>query len=233
MSEELIKQEFYCSWEYGLEGAYYLKQIARARKEDRLTALPIMDVPVRTGWDLGVRDSTGIWFWQADGAFINIIDYYENSGEGLAHYAKILKEKGYLYGDHFAPHDAGQRGKFSGQTLEDRARDELDLDFTVLEKEPNIDAGIETARAFFAKCRFDKTRCEHGLNALMNYQKEWNEKRQVFNQHPLHNWASDGADAFRYMARAAKEHHQEFEADDDNEPYHDIRPSEAAQGWMA
>ncbi|MHC4398016.1 MAG: hypothetical protein ACYS1A_20425 [Planctomycetota bacterium] len=191
-----------------------------------------MDEPVHTAWDLGVRDSTGIWFWQTDGFYINVIDYYENSGEGLAHYAKVLNDKGYLYGDHFAPHDAGQRGKFSGQTLEDRARDELDLDFIVLEKEPNIDAGIETVRALFSKVRFDKNRCELGLNALMNYQKEWNEKRQVFNQRPLHNWASDGADAFRYLARAVKEYQQ---TQDEDEPDYTppIRPSEAAQGWMA
>jgi len=233
MSDELIQQEFYCSWEYGLEGAYYLKQIARARKEDRITDLPIMDVPVHTAWDLGVRDDTAIWFWQNDGQYKNIIDYYENSGEGLAHYAQVLKEKGYLYGEHYAPHDADQRGKFSGQTFADRARDELNLDFNVLPREDNIDAGIEMARAVFPIVRFDKDRCEQGLNALMNYQKEWNEKRQVFNARPQHNWASNGADAFRYMARAVREHQADTDLKDDADPWRRPRPAQAGQGWMA
>jgi hypothetical protein len=185
MSPELIQQEFYCSWEYGLEGAYYLKQVAKARTEKRIADLPTLDVPVNTAWDLGVKDSTAIWFWQDDGPWRNIIDYYidyyENAGEGLAHYVKVLKDKDYLYGEHYAPHDADKRGAFSAETLADRARDELGVDFTVLPREDNIDAGIEMARAVFPTCRFDRERCADGLNALMNYQKEWNEKRQILN----------------------------------------------------
>ena len=232
MSEELIQQEFYCSWEYGLEGAYYLKQIAKARKDGRITDLPIMDLPVHTSWDLGVRDATAIWFWQEDDQFMNVIDYYESSGEGLAHYAKVLKEKGYLYGEHFAPHDAGQRGKFSGKTLEDRARDELGIDFIVLDRETNIDHGIEAVRSVFPRCRFDRTRCELGLNALMNYQKTFNEKTQAWAERPLHNWASNGADSFRYFARAVAEHLNPYHISETEMENYRLPPTESAQGWM-
>lgn len=233
MSPELIQQEFYCSWEYGLEGAYYLKQIAAARREGRILDVPVIDSPVHTAWDLGVGDSTAIWFWQNDGMYHNVIDYYENSGEGLAHYLSVLQGKRYEYGEHYAPHDANKRGAFSAETLVDRASDELGLEFIVLPRELDVDAGIETARALFPTCRFHKDRCRDGLNALMNYQKGWDEKHQVFSKKALHNWASHGADAFRYMARAIRGFQEDdIEVDTTNwtEPHY--RHQENAQGWM-
>jgi hypothetical protein len=207
MSEELIRQEFYCSWEYGLDGAYYLKQISRARDEDRIVPLPLLDRPVHTAWDLGVSDSTAIWFWQQDhGGFYNLIDYYESEGEGLAHYARVLLDKGYLYGRHYAPHDAGNRTLMQAKTLAEQAREELGLDFHVLPRDGNINAGIEVVRSVFPRCRFDVEKTRQGMNALMNYQKEYNDERRVFSERPLHNWASHGADAFRMFARAVSEH---------------------------
>jgi hypothetical protein len=215
MSDELISQEFYCSWEYGLEGAYYLKQIAKARKEGRICSLPIMDRPVYTAWDLGLRDSTGIWFWQEDGPWINLIDYYEAAGEYLGHYAKVLSEKKYNYIKHYAPHDANQ-DRLHARSIATVAREEQGLNFFVLPREKSVLNGIEVARGVFPRCRFDKERCEKGLNALMNYQKEYNEARQCFSENPLHNWASDGADAFRMMARAVSEHRYESPPDDES-----------------
>ncbi len=204
MSDELIEQEFFCSWEYGLEGAYYLKQIAKARKEGRICDLPIMDRPVFTAWDLGHRDATAIWFWQEDGPWFNLIDYYENSGEYLGHYAKVLAEKPYLYGRHYVPHDAGQK-RLHARAMVSVAKDEFGLDLTVLNKENSVQTGIEVVRSVFPRCRFDKTRTEKGLNAAMNYQKEYNEKLQCFREYPLDNWAAHGADALRYFARAVTE----------------------------
>lgn len=204
MSEQLIQQEFYCSFDYGLEGAFYLKQINEARNDGRITHLPIQKLPVHTAWDLGKKDSTAIWFFQLVGPEIHIIDYYENAGEDLEHYAKMLQEKGYLYGTHYGPHDA-RAERMSASSLEERAR-ELGIDFTILQQDKDIFAGIEVARSTFPMCWFDKDRCSQGLNALMNYQKEWDEKHQVFRTRPLHNWASHGADAFRYLCRGVKEH---------------------------
>lgn len=217
MADELIQQEFYCSWEYGLEGAYYTKQIAKARKEGRICDLPVLDRPVFTAWDLGLRDSTGVWFWQEDGPWFNLIDYYENAGEYIAHYAKVLKERGYMYGRHYAPHDAAQE-RIHARSIATVAKDECGLDFWTLPRESSILTGIEVARSIFPRVRIDKTRCEKGLNALMNYQKEYNEERNCFAEHPLHNWASDGADAFRIFARAVSENRFE----DDKKPLEDI-----------
>ena len=182
----------------------------RYEKENRITDLPVLDAPVHTAWDLGVGDSTAIWFWQNDGLYHNLIDYYENSGEGLAHYVGILNAKPYEYGNHFAPHDASHRGAFTAETVADRARTELGLKFQILPKDAHIDDGIEAVRGIFPRCRFDKTRCQDGLHALMNYQKVQNEKHSIenrpsFSDRPLHNWASHGADAFRYFGRAAKQ----------------------------
>ena len=235
MSEELAQQEFYCSWEWGLSGAYYLKQIAVARRDGRICELPVIDAPGHTAWDLGIRDATSIWFWQNDGPlWRNIIDYYEKSGEGLAHYVSILKTKGYEYGDHFAPHDADRRGAFSGESLVDRAKNELGFNFNVLPREPTIDPGIEAVRVIFQNCRFDKEKCKPGLQALMNYQKTWDEKHRVFSLKPLHNWASNGADAFRYFARATRGFQEsEIEVDKSKWRTPHYRHQEHGQGWMA
>ncbi len=232
MSDELVKQEFYCSFEYGLEGAYYLKSLSRARKEGRICELPILDSPVHTAMDLGVGDATAIWFWQKDGNFYNLIDYYENQGEGLAHYVSVMKQKGYEYGDHFAPHDADKRGAFTATTLADRARKELGLKLRILPRESNIDNGIEAVRAIFPRCRFDKNRCADGINAVNNYQKEYDDKKQVFRNYPMHNWASHGSDALRYFARAVGH----FQAKDDikiDKSKWTMQALPASQGWMA
>jgi hypothetical protein len=202
MSEELIQQEFYCSFDYGLEGAYYLNQINRARSEGRITNIPIEDLPVYTAWDLGIGDSTAIWFFQLVRQEVRIIDYHEDSGEGLAHYAKVLQDRGYLYGDHYAPHDVEHRELGSGTSLRQRGR-ELGIKFKVVPKH-TIEDGIEAARSIFPRCWFDKDRAKAGLNALMNYRKEWDDKHQVFRTRPLHDWASHGADSFRYLAVAVR-----------------------------
>jgi phage terminase large subunit len=198
MSEELIQQEFYCSFEYGLEGAYYAKYVAKARQEGRIVDFPIEDKLVHTAWDLGISDAMSIWFFQLIGREIHIIDYYENQGEGFPHYADVLKDKPYHYGNHYGPHDIKVREIGTGKSRESVARD-LGITFKIA---PNVGImdGIEAVRSIFKRCWFHRTNTEHGLNALMNYQKSYNEKHNVFSKTPLHNWASHGADAFRYLA---------------------------------
>lgn len=200
MSEELIQQEFYCSFDAGMEGAYYTVQLAQARADGRLTRVPISDIiPVDTYWDLGMDDSMSIWFCQDVGREIHVIDYLEHSGEGFPYYAKELAKKGYLYGRHFAPHDIKVRELGHGKTRRETARS-LGIDFIPCKKLNHIQDGIEAVRSIFRLCVFDTVRCEHGIDALENYRKEYDDKRQVFLSQPVHDWASHGASSFMTMA---------------------------------
>ena len=199
MSEELIQQEYYCSFEGVQVGAYYGKQIKQAEDEGRITTVRYEEgIGVETWWDLGVGDSTSIWFTQTIGREVRVIDYLEASGEGLPFYAKALQSKPYIYSSHNAPHDIHVRELGSG-----RSRIETALSLGIAFKTvPNIglDDGIEASRTFLNRCWFDKTRCERGLDALASYHKDYDDKAKTFRSQPKHDWSSHGADAFRYLA---------------------------------
>ncbi len=199
MDEDLIQQEFYCSFEAAIQGAYYAKQINKANEDGRITNVPYVEnLPVYTVWDLGVGDSTAIWFVQLVNQEIRIIDYYEAQGEGLPYYAKVLDEKGYKYGGHYAPHDIQVREMGSGLSRLETARS-LGINFQVV-KNISIDDGINAARTIFNRCWFDKEKTKQGVNCLVNYHKEYDEKRKEYKNIPYHDWSSHGADAFRYLA---------------------------------
>jgi len=202
MDEDLIQQEFYCSFEAAVPGAYYGPQLRIAREDGRITEVPYQDrFKVDTFWDLGVGDNTAIWFGQSIANEIHLIDYYESSGEGLGHYFGVLKEKGYGYGRHYAPHDIEARELSTGKTRREIAKNDYGIEFDVL---PNIsiDDGIEAVREIFPKCWIDKVKCDRGIECLTSYRKDYDEKNRVFRLRPIHDWASHGADAFRYMAIA-------------------------------
>lgn len=199
MDEDLIQQEFYCSFEAAIQGAYYAKQINKANEENRITNVPYVEnIPVHTVWDLGVGDSTAIWFIQLVNQEIRVIDYYEAQGEGLPYYAKVLDERGYKYGGHYAPHDIQVREMGSGLSRLETARS-LGINFQVV-KNISIDDGINAARVIFNRCWFDKEKTKQGVNCLVNYHKEYDEKRKEYKNIPYHDWSSHGADAFRYLA---------------------------------
>jgi phage terminase large subunit len=176
MSEELIQQEFYCSFDAGMVGAYYTLQLAKARLEGRICNVPVLDTsPVDTYWDLGMDDSTTIWFGQNVGREIHLIDYAEGSGEGLPYYAKLLREKGYLYGKHFGPHDIKVREVGTGKSRRETARG-LGIDFTPTRKVNHKEEAIEAVRNIFSQCVFDEKRCKHGIDSLENFRKQYDEK---------------------------------------------------------
>lgn len=196
MAEEMIQQEYYCSFDAALVGSYYGQQMAAARKEKRIRHIPYDEtLPVETWWDLGYNDSTCIWFVQRVGLEIRLIDYYENNCKGIPFYAKILQERGYVYGRHLAPHDIKVHEFGSGITRVATAR-KLNLNFKAADLLPLAD-GIDASRALLARCYFDEDKCERGIECLTSYRKEWDDKRKVFHNTPDHDWASHGADAFR------------------------------------
>jgi len=208
VSEEVYNQEMECDFAAANQGSYYAKQLVEARQDGRVCELPYDDrKPVYTFWDLGVSDTTCIWFLQKISENrIHVIDYYENSGESLAHYINILANKPYTYDinyGHWAPHDIEVREFASGgqQTVKTRkeiAR-QLGVKFNVVDNIPVAD-GIEAVRRFLNKCWFDTAKCERGLKALENYSRTWDNKNSIWKDKPLHNWASNGSDAFRYAA---------------------------------
>jgi hypothetical protein len=198
MSEDLIQQEYYTSFECGVEGSYYAKYLDRMRLNSQIGTVPYQsNYVVHTAWDIGVRDSTSIVFFQCIGTAVYVVDYYENSKEGLEHYVKVLKSKDYIYGTHYAPHDIAVKEFGSGLTRIDKART-LGINFNITPKIGLMD-GIEAVRSSLSRMYIDETKCSTLIKALMNYRQEYDHKRKVYMPHPLHDQWSHGADCFRYM----------------------------------
>ncbi|UFS71382.1 hypothetical protein LPW11_04105 [Geomonas sp. RF6] len=186
-----------------IKGAYYKQQMTRLRQQfpPRFAEVPWEPrLKVDTAWDLGMSDTTCIVFRQKAGSENRIIDYYECSGEGLAHYTKMLQDKPYTYGRHYLPHDASVRSLNDAVSREDKLY-ELGLrSIITVERTQSIEDGIEEVRNFLASCWFDSAACERLIAALDEYRKKWNVTTGDFTSQPLHNWASNPADAFRCLA---------------------------------
>ena len=197
MSKDLYEQEFECSFQAAITGSYYGHIIESLAKEGRVGDVPYDDnLDVETWWDLGLNDSTSIWFAQRYKGEIRLIDYYENSGFGLDHYIDIIDQKGYDYSKHIAPHDIKVRelGNMGKSRLESAL--ELGIAFEVAPK-VSIEDGIEAVRKQLPNCWFDKNKCKTAIEYLKAYQKRWDDKNQCFRNKPLHNFASHCADSFR------------------------------------
>ena len=201
----LYEQEYECSFNAAILGAYFSKEMRTLRLKNRiredLDFIP--GLPVHTWWDLGINDPTSIVFMQFDGPRVLIQDYYENTGASMADYARVLEDKRrehrIVYGAHIGPHDLRKR-EFSGQRVKDLALD-LGIDFEVSPKLPKADS-IQHVRRMLPRCWFNATRCEHLINALEQHHAEYNEKTRTFNLNPVHDWTSHPVDAFKYGAQA-------------------------------
>ena len=203
MTEEEYEQEFECSFEAAIRGAFYGKAMAEAQRDGRIRAVPHDPaLPVDTAWDLGVGDPTAIWFVQLAGPEIRLLDYYEAAGEGLDHYARVLQakaaERGWVYGSHYAPHDALAREIGTGRTREEQAG-RLGVALTVVPRH-KVEDGINAARAILPRCRFDADAAQHGIECLRQYRAKADGATGAIGDKPLHDRYSHGADAFRYLA---------------------------------
>lgn len=200
MTADEYAQEYECSFEAAVKGAIYAAELEAARASGRVCAVPYDPVlPVDTDWDLGIGDSTSIWFSQSlRSGEVRIVDYYEASGEGLPHYAQVLTTKGYTYGQHWAPHDIAVRELGSGRSRLETAAT-LGIRFNICPNIP-IEDGIHAARMLFPRCYFDAQHCKPGLEALQHYRRDYNTRLNEFKPTPVHDWAEHGASAFRYLA---------------------------------
>ena len=199
--DALIEQEYYCSFSSVIPGSYYAKEMTICEREGRQVNVD-RDLLVHTAWDLGVSDSTAIWCFQVNGPELQIVDYYEASGHGAEHYCEWLNQKKYR-GVDWLPHDAKVREWSSGRSRVETLRR--------LGRKPRIcpahvlQDGINAARLTIPIVRFDAARCAKGIDALKSYQAEWDEALRAYKRTPLHDWASHGADAFRYLAMSWRE----------------------------
>lgn len=199
MTQEEYDQEYLCSFEAAIKGAYYAKELSLARAEGRITSVPHdRKLPVYTWWDLGIGDATAIIFVQKTEFQWRIIDAYQASGEALHHYARVLQERGYNYATHYAPHDIEVRELGSGTSRKEIAAS-IGLNFEVAPKLP-VEDGINAVRMAFNKLWFDETKCATLLDALSLYRKEWDDAKGDFRMKPTHDWTSHYSDAVRYMA---------------------------------
>ena len=149
-----------------------------------------------TAWDIGVDDMTSIWFFQSDGVRHRVVDYYENSGEGIPHYATVLKERGYTYGNHYGPHDLDNRDWIMpGAVPRVAVARQYGINFIVVPRVPDKADAIEALRNWLGNAWIDEEKCSRGIQCLDNYKREWNERLATWRNTPLHNWASHGADA--------------------------------------
>ena len=204
MTSDQYAQEYECSWVANVPGAIFGKELEAAMEEGRISRVPHdPTVKVDTFWDLGVGDSTAIWFVQSVGRAVHFIDCYENRGEGLPHYVSVLSKKNYLYGDHFAPHDIEVRELGSGKSRREIAWD-LGLNFRVVPKLP-LEDGLHAAQMLIPRSWFDAEKCKQGLVALRQYHRGYNERARSFRTTPVHDWSSHFADALRYTAVGIKE----------------------------
>ena len=199
MGDELFQQEYECSFEASIPGSYYGKLLADLRSQNKIHVFePIKEAKVITAWDIGMNDKTCIWFAQRVGKTIKIIDYYENNGEILSHYVNVVKARGYDYDYHILPHDVNQRNWSSGETrLSEIERSGLKC--RVAPKLP-IDDGIHAVRSILPLCEFHEVKCDAGLSALSYYHSKYNDRKDVKQLAPEHDWSSHASDAFRYLA---------------------------------
>ena len=205
MTGEQYEQEFECSFIAAVPGAIFGKEIQKIEEKGQVCHVPYNPaLRVDTHFDLGVSDATSIWFTQSAGkGAVHVIDFFEHRGEGLPFYARILDEKGYLYGTHHAPHDIEVREMGSGKSRREIAYD-LGINFRVVPKLP-LEDGLHAGKLMIPRCWFDRENCAKGLEALRFYHRKYDERNRTFRTSVTHDWSSHAADAFRYAAIALRD----------------------------
>lgn len=200
--DALFAQEWLCDWNAAIVGSYYGRLMRDA--EARITSVPYdPQALVHTAWDLGLNDQTVVWMFQVVGMEIHLIDYIENSGQPLSWYVGELAKRPYAWGEDILPHDAEakelQTNRSRTDTLRGLGRNCRVLKASGAERILVAD-GINAVRSILPRCWFDKDKCAKGIEALKAYRREWDEQKKTFHDRPVHDWASDPADAFRYLA---------------------------------
>lgn len=205
MSSNQYEQEFLCSFEAAIMGAYYGQEMRRITDLDRITTVDYDPMfPCHTAWDLGFNDSTSIWWFQVVYGEIRVLDHHSSNGQAVPFYTGLLAQKedefGYKYGYHYLPHDARAKTMASGgKSIIEQFATKIDIKHLKIVPNLSIQDGIQATRLALTRTWFDN-RCEEGIECLRQYQREWNDDKKCFNDRPKHDFTSHSADAFRYLS---------------------------------
>jgi len=201
LAEDQYLQEYECSFEAAILGAFYGKEMREANDQGRITNVPYdPDMPVYTAWDLGWRDDTAIWFYQITRGEIRVIDFYAVSGEDIHTIADVVTKKPYRYAKHYLPHDARAKSLQTGKSIIEQLAAQLDIGKLAVVPDIGVQSGIQAVRMMLPRVWFDATKCSDGIEALRQYQREYDEDKKAYRQSPRHDWTSHPSDAFRMVA---------------------------------
>jgi hypothetical protein len=210
MGEDKYRQEFECSFDAAVEGSYYGQILNELEDKKHMQEIPREEISrTFTAWDLGMGDSTSIWVAQLVGTEVRLLDYYENHGVGLDHYVKWIKDNDYLKAQHILPHDVRVRELGTGKSRLEML-EESGLEVKIAPR-MGLDDGIQAVRRLLPRCWFNVPQVQNGLNCLRNYRRDYDEKRKIFFERPLHDWSSHGSDSFRYLALGLDEGHSTWD----------------------
>ena len=201
--------EWECDFESAIIGAFYGKEMRQLTDQGRIREIEYDPMfPVHTAWDLGYSDDTAIWWFQVVHGEIRMLDYHSSNGQPVAFYAGIIqsreKERGYVYGTHYLPHDARAKTLASNKSIIEQLSDKIALKYLKIVPSLSLQDGIQATRLALTRAWFD-FKCEDGIECLRQYQREYDEDKKVFRDKPRHDWTSHGADAFRMLSIAWKE----------------------------
>jgi hypothetical protein len=201
LAEDQYLQEYETSFEAAILGSFYGKEMREADQQGRICQVPYNpDLPVYTAWDLGYRDDTAIWFYQLGRGEIRVIDFYAVSGENIHDIANVVLTKGYRYAKHYLPHDARAKSLQTGKSIVEQLAAHLDIAKLAVVPDIGLQNGIQATRLILPRVYFDAERCRDGIEALRQYQREYDEDKKAYRQNPRHDWTSHPSDAFRMLA---------------------------------
>jgi len=205
MSDNQYEQEFLCSFEAAILGAFYGQEMRRITDLERITTVDYDPMfPCHTAWDLGFNDSTSIWWFQVVYGEIRVLDHHSSNGQAIPYYTGLLAQKedefGYKYGFHYLPHDARAKTLASGgKSIIEQISAKIDIKHLKIVPNLSLQDGIQATRLALTRCWFDN-RCEEGIECLRQYQREWDDDKKCFRDRPKHDFTSHSSDAFRYLS---------------------------------
>jgi phage terminase large subunit len=201
LSPDQYQQEYECDFSAAILGAFFGTEMREAEEQGRITRVEYdRNLPVYTAWDLGYRDDTAIWFYQVTRNEIRVIDFYAVSGANIHDIADVVLAKPYQYVKHYLPHDARAKSLQTGKSIVEQLAVHLDIAKLSVVPDIGVQSGIQAVRLTLPRVWFDAEKCRDGIEALRQYQREYDEDKKAFRQNPRHDWTSHPSDAFRMLA---------------------------------